>query len=135
MVAVGFLDGFCTPNDNEIIRYYYNSRQSFYEFLHTRRLPFFFATLTMELIQAVGLLTAAINSCFSRSSVTSFTCSLTVTGTRRGAYLTGSTVLLTLICCSPASCPTPSPKTLRLGYFLYQLFVRYRYMCLLLCYQ
>ena len=43
------------------------------------QLAVFLGTLTMELLQAVGLPTAAITSYFSRSSSSSFTCSLSAT--------------------------------------------------------
>ena len=80
-----------------------------------RSLPFFVGMVTIELIQAVGEVTGAITSCLTRSSRASLTLDLSATGTRRGACYTGSTVLSSLMWCSPASLPTPSPKTL--GYF------------------
>ena len=79
-------------------------------------LPFFLGTVTIELIQAVREITGAITSCLTRSSRASLTLALSATATRRGAFYIGSTVLSSLMWCSPASLPTPSPKTS--GYFL-----------------
>ena len=94
---------------------------------HIRSFPFFLVTMTMKLTQALGLLTSSIKSCFSRSSNAYFTCSISATCTQRCTCLTGSTVRITLMWCSPVNCPTPSP-------IIDEFFVRYRYryMCLLL---
>ena len=62
-----------------------------------RSLPFFFGTVTMELIHAVGEVTGAMTSCFSRCSKASFTFFLSATGMRRGACCIGSTVLSILM--------------------------------------
>ena len=72
-----------------------------------RSFPFFFGTVTMELIHAVGEVTGTMTSCCSRSSKASFTFVLSATSTRRGACCIGSTALWY----SPASFPTPSQKT------------------------
>ena len=76
-----------------------------------RNFPFFFGTVTMELIHLVGVVTGAMTPCASESSNTPLSLGLNPTVMQRGACCTGETVSCNLILYSPSSWPRPSPKT------------------------